>query len=53
MGRRAAGKTSMRAIIFSDYLSKDTERITFTNSVEKSNLKFLNNLSFSLWDCAG
>jgi len=53
MGRAGAGKTSMRSIIFANYLSRDTKRLTATNSVEHSHLRFLGNLVLSLWDCGG
>lgn len=53
MGRMGAGKTSMRSIIFANYLARDAYRITFTHEVNKNRLRFLNNLTLSLWDCGG
>eukprot|EP01071_Lankesteria_metandrocarpae_P015271 Lankesteria_metandrocarpae@DN949_c0_g1_i1.p1 len=53
MGRAGAGKTSMRSIIFANYLARDTKRLTATNNVEYSHLRFLGNLVLSLWDCGG
>eukprot|EP00922_Rhytidocystis_sp_ex-Travisia-forbesii_P036187 GHVS01053688.1.p1 GENE.GHVS01053688.1~~GHVS01053688.1.p1 ORF type:complete len:325 (+),score=22.00 GHVS01053688.1:332-1306(+) len=53
MGRAGAGKTSMRSIIFANYLARDTKRLSATNNVEHSHLKFLGNLVLSLWDCGG
>jgi len=53
MGRAGAGKTSMRSIIFANYLARDTNRLTATNNVEHSHLRFLGNLVLSLWDCGG
>ena len=53
MGRQGAGKTSMRSIIFANYLARDAYRITFTNDVNKSKVRFLGNLVLSLWDCGG
>ncbi|KAH7649603.1 hypothetical protein FG379_001229 [Cryptosporidium bovis] len=53
MGRAGAGKTSMRSIIFANYLPKDTTRLTATNNIEHSHLRFFGNLVLSLWDCGG
>lgn len=53
MGRQGSGKTSMRSIIFANYLARDAYRITFTNDVNKSRVRFLGNLVLSLWDCGG
>eukprot|EP00918_Siedleckia_nematoides_P055091 GHVU01120157.1.p1 GENE.GHVU01120157.1~~GHVU01120157.1.p1 ORF type:complete len:324 (+),score=62.21 GHVU01120157.1:459-1430(+) len=53
MGRAGAGKTSMRSIIFANYLARDTKRLTATNSVEHSHLRFLGSLVLALWDCGG
>lgn len=53
MGRMGAGKTSMRSIIFANYLARDAYRITFTIDVNKSRVRFLGNLVLSLWDCGG
>ena len=53
MGRMGAGKTSMRSIIFANYLARDAYRITFTHDVSRSRVRFLGNLVLSLWDCGG
>jgi len=53
MGRAGAGKTSMKSIIFANYLARDTNRLHTTNFIEHSSLKFLGNLKLNLWDCGG
>jgi Ras-related GTP-binding protein A/B len=53
MGRVGAGKTSMRSIIFANYLARDAYRITFTVDVAKARVRFLGDLVLSLWDCGG
>lgn len=53
MGRAGAGKTSMRSVVFANYLARDTKRLTATTNVEHSHLRFLGNLVLSLWDCGG
>ena len=53
MGKMAAGKTSMRSIIFANYEARNTYRNTFTVGVETQKLSFLGNLAVSLWDCGG
>lgn len=53
MGRNGAGKTSMRSIIFANYLAKDTYRIAYTVEVNHSRVRFLGNLVLNLWDCGG
>jgi Ras-related GTP-binding protein A/B len=53
MGRVGAGKTSMRSIIFANYLARDAYRITFTVDVNKSRVRFMGDLVLSLWDCGG
>jgi Ras-related GTP-binding protein A/B len=53
MGRGGAGKTSMRSIIFANYLARDTYRTTPTVDVNRSRVRFLGNLVLSLWDCGG
>mmetsp|Transcript_63337 Transcript_63337/g.181726 ORF Transcript_63337/g.181726 Transcript_63337/m.181726 type:complete len:323 (+) Transcript_63337:118-1086(+) len=52
MGRAGAGKTSMKSIIFANYLARDTARLHHTNFIEHSSLRFLN-LRLNLWDCGG
>jgi len=53
MGKANAGKTSMRSIIFANYLARDTFRLGATIGVEHSSLRFLDNLTLNLWDCGG
>ena len=53
MGRAGAGKSSMRSIVFSNYVAKDVRRLGATVDVEHSNIRFLGNLMLNLWDCGG
>ncbi|OZJ03545.1 Ras-related GTP-binding protein A [Bifiguratus adelaidae] len=53
MGKSGSGKTSMRSIIFSNYIARDTRRLGATIDVEHSHVKFLGNLVLNLWDCGG
>ena len=53
MGRSGAGKSSMRSIIFSNYVAKDVRRLGATVDVEHSNIRFMGNLMLNLWDCGG
>ncbi|SMQ53588.1 unnamed protein product [Zymoseptoria tritici ST99CH_1A5] len=53
MGRSGAGKSSMRSIIFSNYVAKDVRRLGATVDVEHANIKFMGNLMLNLWDCGG
>eukprot|EP00301_Raphidiophrys_heterophryoidea_P004499 c11949_g1_i2.p1 GENE.c11949_g1_i2~~c11949_g1_i2.p1 ORF type:complete len:324 (-),score=70.45 c11949_g1_i2:992-1894(-) len=53
MGREESGKTSMRSIIFANYLAQDTTRLGPTLDVEHSHVRFLGNLVLNLWDCGG
>ena len=53
MGKSGAGKSSMRNIIFSNFVAKDVRRLGATIDVEHSNIKFLGNLVLNLWDCGG
>jgi len=53
MGKSKSGKTSMRSIIFADYLARDTHRLQATIDVEYSSVQFLGNLHLHLWDCGG
>lgn len=53
MGRLGSGKSSMRSIIFSNYLAFDTRRLGATIDVEHSHLRFLGNMTLNLWDCGG
>jgi len=53
MGKSGSGKTSMRSIIFANYIARDTKALAATINVEHSNIRFLGNLSLNLWDCGG
>mmetsp|Transcript_21481 Transcript_21481/g.31956 ORF Transcript_21481/g.31956 Transcript_21481/m.31956 type:complete len:306 (-) Transcript_21481:156-1073(-) len=53
MGKSGSGKTSMRSIIFANFLAKPTMRLGPTLNVDHDNVKFLGNLVLNLWDCGG
>lgn len=53
MGKSGSGKSSMRNIIFSNFVAKDVRRLGATIDVERSKVKFLGNLVLNLWDCGG
>jgi Ras-related GTP-binding protein A/B len=53
MGKSGSGKTSMRSIIFANYIARDTKRLGATIDVEHSHVRFLGNLVLNLWDCGG
>ncbi|KAK3984406.1 Gtr1/RagA G protein conserved region-domain-containing protein [Cladorrhinum sp. PSN332] len=53
MGKSGSGKSSMRSIIFSNYVAKDTRRLGATIDIDLSHVKFLGNLTLNLWDCGG
>ncbi|MCJ1250693.1 GTP-binding protein gtr1 [Trapelia coarctata] len=53
MGKSGSGKSSMRNIIFSNFVAKDVRRLGATIDVEHSRVKFLGNLVLNLWDCGG
>lgn len=53
MGRSGSGKTSMRSVIFANYLARDTQRLNPTLDVQHSNERFLGSLVLNLWDCGG
>lgn len=69
MGKSGSGKTSMRSIIFANYIARDTRRLGATSEwegkllhcislflivdVEHSHVRFLGNLVLNLWDCGG
>lgn len=53
MGKSGSGKSSMRSIVFSNYVAKDTRRLGATIDVEHSHVRFLGNLTLNLWDCGG
>ena len=53
MGKSGSGKSSMRSIIFSNYVAKDVRRLGATIDVEHSHAKFMGSLTLNLWDCGG
>jgi Ras-related GTP-binding protein A/B len=53
MGKAQSGKTSMRSIIFANYLARDTMRLSPTLEMEHHHVRFLGNLVLNLWDCGG
>ena len=53
MGKAHSGKTSMRSIIFANYLARDTTRLSPTLEMEHHHVRFLGNLVLNLWDCGG
>ena len=53
MGKAHSGKTSMRSIIFANYLARDTQRLSATLDVEHHHVRFLGDLTLNLWDCGG
>lgn len=53
MGKSGSGKTSMRSIIFANFLARETQRLNPTLDVEHSSVRFLGDLVLSLWDCGG
>eukprot|EP01086_Lenisia_limosa_P002971 TRINITY_DN17116_c0_g1_i1.p2 TRINITY_DN17116_c0_g1~~TRINITY_DN17116_c0_g1_i1.p2 ORF type:complete len:299 (+),score=49.04 TRINITY_DN17116_c0_g1_i1:198-1094(+) len=53
MGKSGSGKTSMRSIIFANYVARDTGRLGATINVEHTHIRFLGNIFLNLWDCGG
>ena len=53
MGKSGSGKTSMRSIIFANFIARDTRRLGATVDVEHSHVRLLGNLVLNLWDCGG
>lgn len=53
MGKSGSGKTSMRSIVFANYVARDTMRLDATLDVEHSHVRFLGSLVLNLWDCGG
>ena len=53
MGKSGSGKTSMRSIIFANYLARETQRLNPTLEVQHSSVRFLGSLMLNLWDCGG
>jgi len=52
MGAGGSGKTSMRSIIFANFVARDTTKFASTVAVDRTNVKFLGN-HVHLWDCGG
>lgn len=52
MGMSAAGKTSMKSVIFSNCPPEDTKKLEQTVDVHTENVDFLD-LKLGLWDCGG
>ncbi|CAL8078664.1 unnamed protein product [Calicophoron daubneyi] len=53
MGKSGSGKTSMRSMIFSNFIARDTRRLGPTMDVEHTHLRLLGGLVLNLWDCGG
>lgn len=53
MGTYGSGKTSMRSIIFANYLARETNRLGPTLDVAHDHIRFLGKLNLNLWDCGG
>jgi len=53
MGKENAGKTSMRSIIFANYIARETRRLTTTIGIDQSSMRFVGNLTLNLHDCGG
>jgi len=53
MGKSGSGKTSMRSIIFANFVARDTMKLGATINVEQSQVRFLGDLVLNLWDCGG
>lgn len=53
MGRSGSGKTSMRSVIFANFLARETGRLNPTLDVQHSSVRFLGSLVLNLWDCGG
>src|SRR3989338_8675939 len=53
MGLSGSGKTSMRSIIFANYIARDTQNFEPTYEIDTSQVNFLGNLSLMLCECGG
>jgi len=53
MGTAGSGKTSMRSIIFANFLARDTDMLGATLDVQHDHIRFLGKLNLNLWDCGG
>lgn len=46
MGKSGSGKTSMRSIIFANYIARDTRRLGATSTYSYLNIVILSNIIF-------
>jgi len=53
MGKSGSGKTSMRAVIFSNSPASLTTRLGATIDYEQNHVRFFGDLILNLWDCGG
>ena len=53
MGKGFAGKTSMKSIIFANYMPKGTSRLHPTIQIAHTTQRLLGDLRLDLWDCGG
>ena len=53
MGLNGSGKTSMRSIIFANYIARDTQNFEPTYEIDTAQVHFLGNLSLMLCECGG
>ncbi|KAL1285553.1 Ras-related GTP-binding protein [Trichinella pseudospiralis] len=53
MGKSGSGKTSMRSIIFANFIARDTRCLGPTMDVEHAHVRLLGNLVLNIWDCGG
>jgi len=53
MGRSGSGKTSMRSIIFANFIAPQTSALPATIDVDSSSMRLFGNLNLNLWDCGG
>jgi Ras-related GTP-binding protein A/B len=53
MGKSGSGKTSMRSIIFANYLARDTSRMGPTLEIDHNTVQFMGGMRLNLWDCGG
>lgn len=53
MGPSGGGKTSMRSMVFSNYLARDTARLGPTTHTHTLKVNFLGKHVLNMWDCGG
>jgi Ras-related GTP-binding protein A/B len=53
MGPNGGGKTSMRSMVFANYLARDTARLGPTTHLHNLRVVFLGNFVLNMWDCGG